>query len=129
LISLPIETENCLVRLIEKRDARAYHRLESDPEVKRFLGGPTTADVQSYCRKLATLKPQLDAPLAITRKRTGEFLGSCGFAYDAFLDAWEVNVVLQRATWHQGLAKEILPALCALDSTDAISLSCLRSFT
>jgi RimJ/RimL family protein N-acetyltransferase len=97
--------------MLSTTDAADYHALQSDPEVKRFLGGPTTCDVDYYRRRLAGIKPQLDSPLAITGRRTGEFLGCCGFTHDAFLDGWEINIVLMRQKWRYGLASEVLVAL------------------
>jgi RimJ/RimL family protein N-acetyltransferase len=92
-------------------DASNYHALQSDPEVKRFLGGPTKRNVDYYRKRLAAIKPQLDSPLAITSRETGEFLGTCGFTHDPFLDGWELNVVLARRNWGHGLASEIVDAL------------------
>jgi RimJ/RimL family protein N-acetyltransferase len=96
--------------------------LESDPEVKRFLGGPTKRDVDYYRQRLAAIKPQLDSPLAITARETGEFLGRCGFTQDTFLDEWEINVVLARQNWRRGFASEIVAALLRT-GFDALKLS------
>jgi hypothetical protein len=53
--------------------------LETDPGVKRFLGGPSTMSVQDYEDRIAKGASGLSTTLAVTLKNTGKYLGRCGF--------------------------------------------------
>lgn len=114
MLTLPeIETERLRLRHLTVEDACDFHTLETDPDVKQFLEGPSTLSVQDYQNSIA--RGATGLALAVTLKTTGQFLGRCGFTiYVEFLDpiGWEINVVLGRqCPKRQGYATEVAFAL------------------
>jgi ribosomal-protein-alanine N-acetyltransferase len=106
-----IETDRFVLRRLTVEDAPHYHSLETDPEVKRFLGGPSTMSVQDYEDRIAKGASGLSTTLAVTPKNTGKYLGRCGFTeYTECAETinWEINIVLSReCPKKQGYATEI----------------------
>lgn len=116
MLTLPeIETERLRLRPLTVEDACDYHTLETDPDVKQFLEGPSKLSVQDYRNSIARGATGLATTLAVTLKTTGQFLGRCGLTnYVEFLDpiGWEINVVLGRqCPKRQGYATEVAFAL------------------
>jgi [ribosomal protein S5]-alanine N-acetyltransferase len=105
-----IQTERLFLRRLKPEDAAAYHALETDPEVKKFLGGPSTRDVDYYRQRIEENAPGLATTLAVTLKMTGQFLGRCGFTNNRTPE-WEINIVLASQYQGQGYGKEIGLAL------------------
>ncbi len=116
MLTLPqIETPRLFLRFLKVEDAADCHALETDPEVKQFLGGPSRKSVQFYRSQIAERAAGVSTTLAVTLKKTGEFLGRCGFTeYREFVETvgWEINIVLGRqCPKKQGYATEIGLAL------------------
>ena len=111
----PIETDRTFLRLLRREDARDYHALETDAEVKQSLGGPSKMSVQAYEARIAQGAPGLATTLAVTRKSNGQFLGRCGFTEyreSGETVGWEINIVLGlQCPKKQGYATEIGRAL------------------
>ncbi len=109
-----IKTDRLLLRPVRLEDAIDYHALETDPEVKRFLGGPSTCSLQHYQTAITTGALGLATTLAVITPDTEKFIGRCGFTEyveNAEPIGWEINVVLHRAYWDNGYATEIGLAL------------------
>lgn len=105
--TLPIiETERLRLRPLEVRDASDYHRLEVDPEVKRFLGGPTSEPASFYRTQLASGALSQVPIFAVTLNETGTFVGRCGFTENDLVNGWEINIVLAREHWGKGFGTE-----------------------
>lgn len=104
------ETDRLALRPLRVDDARDYHALETDPEVKRFLNGPSKLTVDQYASKIDAGAADLATTLAVTSKQTGKFVGRCGFTqYTELCETigWEINIVLCRGIWNHGYGTEV----------------------
>jgi RimJ/RimL family protein N-acetyltransferase len=113
----PFETDHLALRPLRVEDARDYHALETDPEVKRFLGGPSKLTIEQYASKIGAGAAALATTLAVTSKETGKFVGRCGFTeYTELCETigWEINIVLCRGIWNHGYGTEVGWALIPL---------------
>lgn len=106
-----LETDRLLLREYVEDDAEAFFRLNSDPEVLRFVPDQPVLNVE-HARQLL-----IDHPLADYRKHglgrcacilksTGEQIGMAGLKYLEELGEVDVAYRLLPAYWGQGLATE-----------------------
>jgi RimJ/RimL family protein N-acetyltransferase len=105
------ETERLLIREYIEEDAEAFFKLNSDPEVLRFVPDKPLLNVEQARQLL------LDHPIADYRKHgfgrgaliiksTGEQIGFAGLKYLEELGAVDIAYRLLPAHWGQGLATE-----------------------
>jgi RimJ/RimL family protein N-acetyltransferase len=105
------ETERLVVREYVEEDAEAFFKLNSDPEVLRFVPDKALLNVEQARQLL------VDHPIADYRKHgfgrgacilksTGEQIGFAGLKYLEELDEVDVAYRLLPAFWGQGLATE-----------------------
>ena len=105
------ETERLLVREYVEEDAAAFFKLNSDPEVLRFVPDKPLPDVEQARQML------VDHPIADYRKHrfgrgacilksTGEQIGFAGLKYLEELGEVDIAYRLRPAHWGQGLATE-----------------------
>ena len=102
----PIDTGRLIVRSLTESDIDALYDLESDPEVKRYLGGPTRHSRGAYHRDLLNHPRGEYDLLAIVHKATGKFGGRCSLKSKRPGDR-EMEIVITRPYWRQGLGLEI----------------------
>lgn len=107
-----IETERLILRMFTKDDLKAYHKLCSDPETMRFLGGVYNAE-KSF-RHVAFMIGHWALRgyglYAVELKETGEFLGRVGFIHvDSYPDL-ELAWTIARPFWGKGYALEAAKA-------------------
>lgn len=106
-----LETDRLLVREYVEEDAEAFFRLNTDPEVIRFVPDKTLLNVDQARQLL------IDHPMADYRKHgfgrgacilksTGEQIGFAGLKYLDELGEVDVAYRLLPAYWGQGLATE-----------------------
>ena len=106
-----LETERLLLREYVEDDAQAFFKLNSDPEVLRFVPDKQLLTVEQARQIL------LDHPIADYRKygfgrgacilkSTGEQIGFAGLKYLEELGEVDVAFRLTPAHWGQGLATE-----------------------
>ena len=118
-----LETERLLLREYVEEDAEAFFKLNSDPEVLRFVPDQALLNVEQARQTL------LDHPIADYRKHgfgrgacilksTGEQIGFAGLKYLEEVGEVDVAYRLQRAYWGQGLATEGCRALVRAAFTD-----------
>ena len=105
------ETDRLLVRQYVEEDAEAFFRLNTDPEVLRFVPDQALQSVEQARQVL------IDHPIADYRKHgfgrgacilksTGEQIGFAGLKYLDELGEVDVAYRLLPAYWGQGLATE-----------------------
>ena len=106
-----LETDRLLLREYVEDDAEAFFKLNSDPEVLRFVPDKALLNVEQARQIL------VDHPIADYRKygfgrgacilkSTGEQIGFAGLKYLDELGEVDVAFRLMRAHWGQGLATE-----------------------
>ena len=106
-----LETDRLLLRQYVEEDAEAFFKLNSDPEVLRFVPDKRLLNVEQARQIL------IDHPIADYRKygfgrgacilkSTGEQIGFAGLKYLDELGEVDVAFRLMRSHWGQGLAAE-----------------------
>lgn len=106
-----LETDRLLLKEYVEEDAEAFFKLNSDPEVLRFVPDQPSLNVEQARRIL------LDHPMADYRKygfgrgacllkSTGEQIGFAGLKYLEELGEIDLAYRLVRSHWGQGLATE-----------------------
>ena len=106
-----VETDRLLLREYVEEDAEAFFKLNSDPEVLRFVPDQALLNLEQARQILR------DHPIADYRKHgfgrgacilksTGEQIGFAGLKYLEEVGEVDVAYRLQRASWGQGLATE-----------------------
>jgi len=106
-----LETDRLLLREYVEEDAEAFFKLNSDPEVLRFVPDKRLLDVEQARQLL------IDHPIADYRKygfgrgacilkSTGEQIGFAGLKYLEELGEVDVAYRLMPTHWGQGLATE-----------------------
>ena len=106
-----LETDRLLLREYVEEDADAFFKLNSDPEVLRFVPDKRLLNVEQARQIL------IDHPIADYRKygfgrgacilkSTGEQIGFAGLKYLEELDEVDVAFRLMRTHWGLGLATE-----------------------
>jgi RimJ/RimL family protein N-acetyltransferase len=110
-VKLIFETERLLIREYVEEDAEAFFKLNSDPEVLRFVPDKALLNVEQARQLL------IDHPIADYRKHgfgrgacilksTGEQIGFAGLKFLEELGEVDVAYRLLPAHWGQGLATE-----------------------
>lgn len=101
----PLLTERLRLRPWADCDEAAIVALKTDPEVRKYLGGP-----QSREKALAGTREQIAAQhwghFVVTTQPSGEAVGTVSF--DRKRGPWEVSLQLRRDYWGRGLMTEAL---------------------
>jgi ribosomal-protein-alanine N-acetyltransferase len=106
-----IETERVLLRQLTEGDADDYHKLESDPEIKQFIGGAIDKSIEYIKKNIESPSRDKYSLLAIVCKSTNRFIGRCGLINNDKLDNVEIHVILKKEVWGRGLATETCKVL------------------
>jgi len=118
-----LETDRLFLREYVEDDAEAFFKLNSDPEVLRFVPDKALLNVEQARQLL------VDHPIADYRKHgfgrgacilksTGKQIGFAGLKYLEELDEVDVAYRLMPAHWGQGLATEAALASVRYGFTD-----------
>jgi len=108
-IEIEIVTDRLRLRAFRNDDKPAIMRLLTDPEVRRYLGGPV-GEAHVEAARSATVGERWGA-FCIAEVATDEVVGGCSF--DRWRGVLELSYELLPEYWRQGLASEALHA--ALD--------------
>jgi|SRR5947207_4405419 len=110
-----LETDRLLLRQFVKEDAEAFFRLNSDPEVLRYVPDKAFVDLEQ-ARQILIDHPVADyrkhgfGRCACILKSTGENIGFAGLKYLDEFGEVDVAYRLMRAYWGRGLATEVAKA-------------------
>ena len=104
-----ILTERLRIRTLLQDDISALHALDSDPEVKKYLAGPTKHTLEEYKSNFPTYHDPYEI-LVVEELQTHAFVGRVGM-----MKRWEnlreIAVVLGPQYWDKGYGSELGVAL------------------
>ena len=100
-IPFPIIGQAILIREMRAEDIELLHDLETDTEVKRYVGGGTlTRPKQDWIEGMRRLRVTRGAhlPLIVTCKGTGQFVGRAALAAFGRYDdrRFEIQVIIAK---------------------------------
>ncbi len=139
-----LETQRLTLRRFLEADAEALLRLESDPEVLRYVGRQPLADAEAYRHKIRTrFFPYYERPgglgaWAVLERASGDFIGGCSLrpAVESSLASAlgygpgeiEMGYGLRRCSWGRGYATELAVALLRRAFTELEASCVVASF-
>jgi RimJ/RimL family protein N-acetyltransferase len=101
-------TRRLVLRGWREGDVEPFARLNADPAVTRFVGGPMSQDDSDAL--LAPLRTQMDEQgygrFALEHRESGDLLGFTGLGHLVATEAPEIGWRLASAWWRQGFASE-----------------------
>jgi RimJ/RimL family protein N-acetyltransferase len=103
---MPIKTPRLLLRPYQADDLEYFVAINTDPEVRRHVGGVLTpAEAVS---RFQTIFEGKDEAWAITVQGTGQYIGHCWLV---MRDHPEVGLLLVRSVWRLGYGTEVAVAI------------------
>jgi RimJ/RimL family protein N-acetyltransferase len=133
-IPLPIIGKAILIREMRDQDIELLYDLETDNEVKRYVGGCTLSrpkhDWIVGMRQIRVTPTRsfrsLDAllPLIVTCKATGKFAGRAALGHYHDIRRFEIQVIIAKQYWGKRLGKEAVELLMgvAFNNLNALSV-------
>jgi RimJ/RimL family protein N-acetyltransferase len=104
-----ISTPRLLLRPAETTDVKEFSRLWTDPEVRRFLGGPVAKEKLPLYQQHFASRPNV---FAVTTRKDMAVVGSVLIdSASRFDDRREVSYGLLPEHWGQGYAREAVAAV------------------
>lgn len=120
-----LETNRLILREMTPDDAEDCYHLNSDPEVIRYTGDSSFADVQEAHRFLTNYDQYRKYGIGrwgVIDKSSQEFVGWCGLKYSADVDEYDIGFRFFRHQWNKGYATESASA-CILYGFGELDLS------
>ena len=108
-----LETKRLILRTFNENDTEdVYSGWESDPEVAKYMCWSSHNDIKRTKSWIEFEMVQIDKDdwyrWAITKKDTGELLGTCLIYYESETSAFEVSYNLCRKYWGNGYTTEAM---------------------
>ena len=125
-MSIIVETERLVLREYTEEDAPAFFRLNSDPEVMRYVPDKPMKNVDE-ARNVLITHPLVDyrqrgfGRWACILKSNGEHIGFCGPKYLPEIGEVDLGFRFTRANWGKGYATEAARA-SVQDAFDRLNL-------
>jgi len=126
-ISLPIIGKAIVIREMRDEDIELLYDLETDNEVKRYVGGGTLSrPKQDWIERMRQLRVTHDAllPLIVTCKATGKFVGRAALGHYDDIRRFEIQLIIAKQYWGKRLGKEAVELLMgvAFNNLNALSV-------
>lgn len=112
-MTLEINTERTVLRLISEKDLDCIAELNEDPEVRKFFpdGVQTREQTRERIQDFVNFYKEYELPVfVIFNKSSNEFIGRCGFGPVETREI-EVGYLIARKFWGMGYASEALKGL------------------
>lgn len=112
----PLETPRLRLRAFTPADLDALYRLDSDPEVMRYVIPPRTyAETEEYLQKILRQYEEAHGPVRwnVEERETGRFVGVIGIFRLEDDSDWEIGYRFFRDFWGKGYATEALREVIA----------------
>lgn len=110
-----LQTERLILREVDECDLDGLFKLDSDPEVHRYLGNNCVTSRDEAAKTISSLKKQYAengiGRWAIIHKLSGEFIGWTGLklvkdTLNGHTDFYDLGYRLRREFWGNGYASE-----------------------
>lgn len=109
-----LETERLALREWTPEDAAALHAMAGDPEVMRYVGDSQTWSIERVREWIGRLNESYRtrgfSRWAVVEKKSGQPVGSCGFAPLPWSGEIDFGYMFRRDRWGRGYASEVTPA-------------------
>ena len=106
---LPIVGTKVLIRGMREQDIEPLYNLDTDEDVKRYLGGALTRPKHECIEGMRQLTV---FPLIVTCEATDNFVGRAALSpEDTEKQCFEIQVVLAKKYWGQHLGREVTELL------------------
>lgn len=140
-----LETERLSFRSHQSQDQPAFVRMQTDPEVRKYVGGqawPREKALSRFRRDYLGQPTEVFGLWATILKSEGSYIGCCGLRAPAKESRVYLAFYLARPFWRQGLACEVSRAFidvafrrlrlsrlfAEVDNRNAASIHILRKF-
>ncbi|MFZ3328122.1 MAG: GNAT family N-acetyltransferase [Methylocella sp.] len=118
-LSLPIRGERVSIRRLEERDFEDLYALDTDPDVKRYVGGPVQRPRDECISLMRAILGAETCPLAIVLNEDARYVGRALLAMTRLTTTsqplwkieWEVQVLIARKYWYQCFGQEVVNEL------------------
>ena len=95
MLALQLEGIHIQIRPLSNNDLRPLYDLETDEDVKRYVGGPVRTPRDEWIAAMSSTLGRLQPTLAIAEKATGHFVGRASLSQNSS-DEWEVQVLIAK---------------------------------
>ena len=117
--NLPVTGSNVIVRYLQPGDLSEMYRIESDPDVKRYLNGPICRPREEWIRGMESNLSRRHT-LAVLAKDTGQFAGRASL--ESYVDSdcldpgvcREIQVVISKDYRGRHFGREVCKILTAV---------------
>jgi [ribosomal protein S5]-alanine N-acetyltransferase len=113
IFPLPIWGECVSVRRLEEHDLEGLYALETDADVKRYVGGPVLRPRDEWVNCMRDRLGAENCTLAVELRKDGSFVGRASLA-KTFLRTWqsvdiewEMRILIARKFWSRGFGREV----------------------
>lgn len=113
-VPLPIAGTNTVIRELHADDLEMIYALDTDPDVKRYVGGPLAKSREDWIAGMRRLiaQPGANLPIVVTIKSTGDFAGRASLhPQDERGNCREIQVLIAKRYWGQHLGREVTALL------------------
>jgi RimJ/RimL family protein N-acetyltransferase len=107
-LTAPIVTARLILRSVQTADDEMLTRIWTDPDVRRYMGGPLEPGVVRHRNTDFVGKP---GKYCVAIRATGEPIGLLGIGADRRIGNWEVSYGILPEHWRRGYAREAVHAL------------------
>lgn len=112
-MNIHIETDRLIIRDLEYDDIEGMFKLDSDPEVHRFLGNKPIKTMEEAKKGIEYVRSQYEknriGRWAVIDKATGDFIGWSGLKYEEHVrdfPYYDIGYRFRREYWGKGIATE-----------------------
>jgi ribosomal-protein-alanine N-acetyltransferase len=117
VLLLPIRGNRVLIRCLEEGDLEGLYALDTDAEVKRYVGGAVPHTKEAFFSRVRTTLGPQTCLLAIGLIGNENFVGRASFAKTFIITStgvhteWEISVLIAQKFWGNRFGQEVVSEL------------------